>query len=87
MSLKYEPSSEPLHIYVVRDKRRAWHLFSGFGFQVSCFGYHVQLAREKPLVELALGLRRELVACRGTSLIRNTPPVGPDSSPLPRDLW
>jgi len=25
--------------------------------------------------------------CRGTSLIRNTPPVGPFSSPMPRDLW
>ena len=24
---------------------------------------------------------------RGTSLIRNTSPVGPYSSPLPRDLW
>jgi len=24
---------------------------------------------------------------RGTSLIRNTPPVGPCSSPMPRDLW
>ena len=24
---------------------------------------------------------------RGTSLIRNTPPVGPYSSPMPRDLW
>ena len=24
---------------------------------------------------------------RGTSLVRNTHPVGPYSSPLPRDLW
>ena len=24
---------------------------------------------------------------RGTSLIRNTPPVGPYSSPMRRDLW
>ena len=24
---------------------------------------------------------------RGTSLIRDTPPVGPCSSPVPRDLW
>jgi hypothetical protein len=24
---------------------------------------------------------------RGTLLIRNTPPVGPYSSPMPRDLW
>ena len=24
---------------------------------------------------------------RGTSLIRNTPTVGPYSSPMPRDLW
>ena len=24
---------------------------------------------------------------RGTSLIRNTPPAGPYSSPKPRDLW
>jgi hypothetical protein len=24
---------------------------------------------------------------RGTSLIRNTPLVGPRSSPVPRDLW
>jgi len=24
---------------------------------------------------------------RGTSLIRNTPPVGPYSSPMPRDRW
>jgi len=24
---------------------------------------------------------------RGTSLIRNTPPVGPYSSPMSRDLW
>jgi len=24
---------------------------------------------------------------RGTSLIRNTPPAGPCSSPMPRDLW
>jgi len=24
---------------------------------------------------------------RGTSLIRNTPPIGPYSSPMPRDLW
>ena len=24
---------------------------------------------------------------RGTPLIRNTPPVGPCSSPMPRDLW
>jgi len=23
----------------------------------------------------------------GTSLIRNSPPVGPYSSPMPRDLW
>ena len=23
----------------------------------------------------------------GTSLIRNTPPVGPYSSPMPRDVW
>ena len=24
---------------------------------------------------------------RDTSLIRNTPPVGPYSSPMPRELW
>ena len=28
-----------------------------------------------------------MCAYRGTSLIRNTPPVGPYSSPMPRDLW
>jgi len=28
-----------------------------------------------------------ICAPRGTSLIRNTPPVGPYSSPMPRDLW
>jgi len=31
--------------------------------------------------------RRSARGCRGTSLIRNTLPVGPYSSPIPRDLW
>ena len=32
-------------------------------------------------------IQRPAGAYRGTSLIRNNPPVGPYSSPVPRDLW
>jgi len=28
-----------------------------------------------------------VLSVKGTSLVRPTPPVGPCSSPLPRDLW
>ena len=33
------------------------------------------------------GLRCARLGFRGTSLIRNTPTVGPYSSPMPMDLW
>jgi hypothetical protein len=37
---------------------------------------------------LCIAAEHSLTAChRGTSLIRNTPPAGPYSSPMPRDLW
>ena len=41
----------------------------------SSSGCQGQLAREKSS------------GYRGTSLIRTPPPVGPDSSPMPGDLW
>jgi len=31
--------------------------------------------------------RQQAAAYRGTSLIRNNPPVGPYSRPMPRALW
>jgi hypothetical protein len=29
----------------------------------------------------------QCAVCRGTSFVKTTPPVGPYSSPVPRDLW
>ena len=40
-----------------------------------------------PVVQLLSRSMYAREAYRGTVLIRNTPPVGPYSSPLPRDLW
>ena len=37
--------------------------------------------------KLSFSLKVPLLPHPCTSLIRNTPPVGPYSSPMPRDLW
>ena len=43
--------------------------------------------RERATLCVTSAARVHTVEYRGTSLIRNTPPVGPYSSTMPRDIW
>ena len=49
------------------------HVLQGWGCRSHCW-------------EIRVSLRVNSIY-RGTSLVRNTPPVGPYSSPMPRHLW
>ena len=74
MSLKYEPSSEPLHISAGIE-------YLDFVARGEEDDDDEEEGREdvyKP---------RERWTYRGTSLIRNRPPLGPYSSPMTRALW
>ena len=47
----------------------------------------VSMYRGLPKLRTRTALGVGICSHRGTSLIRNNPPVGPYSSPMPRDLW
>ena len=76
-------SSKPLGPCSRSMPRALWRSWGGGGSYER--GTHFQGHHRHPRVTLwpYLGMR----AYRGTSLIRNTSPVGPYGSPMPRDLW
>ena len=78
MGLKYEPSSEPLHVSVDLIQRC---LFREVGQKADA---------ERSETRLARGLGKSPVAdflYRGTSVIRNSAPLGPYSRTIPRVIW
>jgi len=60
----------------------------GPGFHAALLdGLRAESLPPRNLVERLCGYTPTPNPYRGTSLIRNTPPVGPYSSPMPRNLW